>query len=345
MITLPADYLNLEAIQPVGIVLGHGADAEDWKGPLLSSIANHFARKGHVVMRYYCTLKDARRQRIFGHAYDTAMTSPFGRRVQKWIFIGYDNGARIAACVGGKVQSHLVPAGFVFLSYPLRDPMPPPPKVKVGGALPADSIPPLLKISEMKVPLLFINGEMDGVCPGAELKAVLEHMNKDADPRAVVMHDLGRDFGVYNEEGGGGGGGRTMSDDTIKKILGLLDAFALGVAQGALSVDMLPRLADLVPSDRVPSQPVPTQGQEQDYAEVKTENPSSSAAARHVPLNPLVAQQLIMQQLMVLNQQKEAMGGVLTPEQLQIQQQLQLQLLLIQQQMAAAAAAVANCKK
>lgn len=46
MFTLPADYLNTAAIQPLGIVLGHGINAEEWRGEFLTQIAEHFARKG-----------------------------------------------------------------------------------------------------------------------------------------------------------------------------------------------------------------------------------------------------------------------------------------------------------
>ena len=44
--TVPANYLDEAQIKPVGLVLGHGAEADDWKGPLLTSIAVHFAKQG-----------------------------------------------------------------------------------------------------------------------------------------------------------------------------------------------------------------------------------------------------------------------------------------------------------
>ena len=46
MMTIPADYLGDAPRKPLGIVLGHGMDADDWKGPFLSRIAAHYARKG-----------------------------------------------------------------------------------------------------------------------------------------------------------------------------------------------------------------------------------------------------------------------------------------------------------
>lgn len=46
MLTVPPDYLDASNNKPVGIVLGHGADADEWKGDFLTRIAVHFATKG-----------------------------------------------------------------------------------------------------------------------------------------------------------------------------------------------------------------------------------------------------------------------------------------------------------
>lgn len=43
------------------------------------------------------------------------------------------------AAVGAKVALRAPIAGFAFLSYPLLDPAPPPPKQKAGAAPPVDS--------------------------------------------------------------------------------------------------------------------------------------------------------------------------------------------------------------
>lgn len=48
MFTVPGDYLDATKNKPVGIVLGHGAEADDWKGDFLTSIAVHFAQKGEL---------------------------------------------------------------------------------------------------------------------------------------------------------------------------------------------------------------------------------------------------------------------------------------------------------
>ena len=210
LLTVPADYLDSARMSPVGLVLAHGGDADDWRAPLLEQLAARFAAAGHVVMRYFCPLKEQRRHRILEKAFEVARTSPYAAAVSKWVFVGYDNGARIAAggaccppmrllpdrwnqgrqlataawtcchwqpcmcstpctkaaqecnkaagtvaqasnphhptcplfccaAVGGKVASRATVSGFAFLSYPLLDPAPPPPKQKAGAVPPADS--------------------------------------------------------------------------------------------------------------------------------------------------------------------------------------------------------------
>ena len=89
--------MDAAKVKPVGIVLGHGSKADDWRGPLLEQLAVHLAQQGHVVMRYFCPLKEQRRHRIFEKAFDAAATSPYARPVRTWVLVGYDNGARIAA--------------------------------------------------------------------------------------------------------------------------------------------------------------------------------------------------------------------------------------------------------
>jgi hypothetical protein len=97
LMTVPADYLDTARMSPVGLVLAHGGDADDWRAPLLEQLAARFAAAGHVVMRYFCPLKEQRRHRILEKAFEVARTSPYATAVSKWVFVGYDNGARIAA--------------------------------------------------------------------------------------------------------------------------------------------------------------------------------------------------------------------------------------------------------
>ena len=43
--SLPRDYLDAAALQPVGICLAHGRDADTWTSGLCASLADHFAAK------------------------------------------------------------------------------------------------------------------------------------------------------------------------------------------------------------------------------------------------------------------------------------------------------------
>ncbi len=79
-----------------------------------------------------------------------------------------------------------LPHPTTLLAAPRRrpqDPCPPPPKQKVGAIPPPDSKGPLLKLAR---PMLFINGEFDAMCPGADLRAVAREMG-DVDMRVVVL--------------------------------------------------------------------------------------------------------------------------------------------------------------
>jgi hypothetical protein len=48
LFTIPAGYLHPEGgkVKDVGIVLGHGENAEEWDGPLLSEVAATLAKAG-----------------------------------------------------------------------------------------------------------------------------------------------------------------------------------------------------------------------------------------------------------------------------------------------------------
>jgi hypothetical protein len=48
LFTIPAGYLHPEGgkVKDVGIVLGHGENAEEWNGPLLSKVAVTLAKAG-----------------------------------------------------------------------------------------------------------------------------------------------------------------------------------------------------------------------------------------------------------------------------------------------------------
>lgn len=118
LLSVPASYLRSETIQPIGILLAHGADADDWDSALMREIVNRFASAGHIIMRYHCRQKEARRQRILERALESAALSPLAlATVEQWVVIGYDNGARIAAAVAAKTRIRI--GGYIGLSYPL----------------------------------------------------------------------------------------------------------------------------------------------------------------------------------------------------------------------------------
>lgn len=70
-------------MKDVGVILGHGLDATEWKGQLLTELAVALAQAGHVVMRYHCNQKDMRRQRLFEKSLDACATCPFAWRVTR----------------------------------------------------------------------------------------------------------------------------------------------------------------------------------------------------------------------------------------------------------------------
>lgn len=118
MLTVPATYLDSACIQPIGILLAHGLEAGDWDSPLMRGLVNRFAGAGHIVMRYHCRQKEARRQRILERALESAALSPLAlATVQQWVVVGFDNGARVAASVAAKTRIRI--GGYVALSYPL----------------------------------------------------------------------------------------------------------------------------------------------------------------------------------------------------------------------------------
>lgn len=328
----------------VGLVLAHGNDAEDSKGRFFTELAIHFAKKGHVVMRYYCKQKEQRRQRIFERSVDTAAASPYARNVKKWIYVGHENGARIAALIGYK--SPKSKAGFVFLSYPLLEPAPPPPKQKAGAIPPADSIGPLVKLIEtVKSPLLFINGELDYNCPGADLKALAPKFQEaGVDARAAIFPDLDAKFIAPN--------GNEASPEMITFIEQLIEKFidCIDTAQVSNSTLELkdfdvPRVSEIEASERVPPRPEATArvvhdvevdgGDDEDeeqgnQQQIGMGGSDSGVGASHqfVPGSMLTPQQ--QQHIMLMQQRAAAMG--LTPA--------QMQMAIVQQQMAAAAAAM-----
>ena len=53
LLTVPSDYLDSTKVSPVGILLAHGSEGDEWRGPLLEALAAQLAARGHLVMRYF----------------------------------------------------------------------------------------------------------------------------------------------------------------------------------------------------------------------------------------------------------------------------------------------------
>lgn len=57
------------------------------------------------------------RQRVFEKCLDAAATSPYARRVTKWLLGGPGSGARVAAVAGARARAVVV--GQLLFAYPL----------------------------------------------------------------------------------------------------------------------------------------------------------------------------------------------------------------------------------
>lgn len=124
------------------------------------------AKKGFLVMRNYCNLKELRRLRMFEKALDTVSKSPYATHagVDSWLLVGMGNGARVAATVSSKAKTSI--AGLAVVSYPLHENTPPAGK---GAGFP-DSTSQIMKCT---VPLLVLQGEMDSRCSVASMHVFL----------------------------------------------------------------------------------------------------------------------------------------------------------------------------
>lgn len=227
----------------------------------------------------------------------------------------------------------------ILFSFPFQqEPSPPPSKTKIGAPPPQDSTGPLMRLSEYSpAPTLFICGEMDYNCPGAELKKVADKLT-NMDTRAVILQDLDSKFNT--------GGASHPTPEAMNQIFNAMDTFLSAIQSGSLlsSCD-LPRLVDIVPSTRVPPRPAHLNEQpgyedeggdddEEDEEERSQEGEQgkqkhqggANAGNGDVP----ASWQQQLQQVLSANPQ------------LQAQAQSQLQMTILQQQMAMAAAAVGN---
>lgn len=189
---------KVSPMRNIGIVIAHDVDAASWQGPLLTSIAQVccasaccavwlrrgvpvqaaailsrgvqcLAKRGFIVMRNYCNLKELRRLRMFEKALDTVSKSPYATSagVSSWLLVGIGNGARVAATVSSKAKTNI--AGLAVVSYPLHESTPPAGK---GAGFP-DSTSQLIKCS---APLLVLQGELDARCSTGTMSAFLRQL-------------------------------------------------------------------------------------------------------------------------------------------------------------------------
>ena len=105
---------SLSQVRDIGVVLGHGAVAAEWRNRLQTELAVALAKEGreaqrtrltlqppagervgstawcagYVVIRFCCKQKESRRQRMYEKALDACATSPYGRSVRRWILAG-----------------------------------------------------------------------------------------------------------------------------------------------------------------------------------------------------------------------------------------------------------------
>lgn len=221
--TLPPHYLQETAVKEVGVVLAHDLDATDWQGRLLTEVAVQLAKQGYIVMRYSCKQKEFRRLKVFEKALDACATSPFARNVERWVLAGIGNGARIAATVGGRCRGTM--AGFVFMSYPLMDPLP----AYKGPAAP-DSIAPLTRL---KAPMLFISSTNDPLCRIDDLKRLAPEL-ESYDVRLLHLQDVDASFKTL--------AGKGPMANTMKQICNAILEFVGAVHVERLDKCKLPRI-------------------------------------------------------------------------------------------------------
>lgn len=339
-------YHRGEITQPIGIIISHGNNPNDWRGSLLTDIANYFARKGHVVARYHCTFKEGKKRQILEKTLETAARFPFSRNILKWVVLGHGNGARVAASNATlDMQDNRWPiAGFVFLSYPLFDPMP---RIssKDNKISSSDSSGPLLNLNEYSCPVLFINGELDGNCPGADLKSLAAASLFNIDTRAAIIPDVGPSFTTTCTE--------KEEEDIVdavvlKEIVDTIDVFLRLVsssssrlqdqAVSAASASLI-KLADIIPSSRVPPRLVGINPESPEPS--PTPPPQQQGGGQMMMMsaddvvNPLTIYQNLSDQYGELQEIKGLNGGMLTEEQMKLEQSLQMAMLQQQQQIAA----------
>ena len=168
-----------------GLVLGHGAGG-DMHTPMLVAIARGLAVRGHTVLRFNFPYAEAGRrapdrperlEKAYVAAVEALRSLP-GFRPDRVFFGGKSLGGRIASIVAAK---GLACDGLVFLGYPLH---------------PAGK-PKMLRdkhLSDVKAPMLFLQGTRDPLCDLALLKPVVAHLSRRATLHVVDGGDHSLDL-------------------------------------------------------------------------------------------------------------------------------------------------------
>ncbi|GBF91341.1 hypothetical protein Rsub_03661 [Raphidocelis subcapitata] len=233
-LTMQAAALTDAAPRDLGIALAYGdAPGLEWRGPLATALATAFAREGYLVVREIGPHSDeVARQRAFEKCLDTAATSPYGRRIARWLLAGLGNGARVAAVAGARARAAV--AGQMLFAYPLAAPMP-----TIKGSTMPDSAMPLLRLI---VPALLVAPGADGACPLAALRMALKAATSP-DVRLVVAEGTDGSFRAP--------GAAAVSPELLASLLRDALAFAAAAAGGRLDDCGLARVKG--PEDGAPT--------------------------------------------------------------------------------------------
>ncbi|KAG2446642.1 hypothetical protein HYH02_008214 [Chlamydomonas schloesseri] len=196
---IPPNYTTDGGVKELGVVIAHGDDVSDWRGRLILDLAIHLARAGFFVMRFIAphpSTPEPRRVALYEKAVDVAATCPYARAVNRWVLAGLGSGARVAALAAPRVRSLV--AGYVFMSYPLREALH---TVDAAGQPLSgpDSSGPLLGLG---APSLYVCGAADPLV-GEHALAELAGAGRlgSRDVRVLVLPDTDHHFRMLNGKG------------------------------------------------------------------------------------------------------------------------------------------------
>ncbi|KAJ9527432.1 hypothetical protein QJQ45_025702 [Haematococcus lacustris] len=153
---------TVRKMSPLAVLMAHGPQADTARGKLMGQLASSLAAAGHLVVRYQCSSKEARRLKVLEKVLDAASTSPFARHVDRWLLVGLGTGARVAAIVGSRCRATV--AAYAFLAYPVVESGPPakgPATLEPGG--------PLARLTQ---PLFFVQAGADTAGRPEEVQAL-----------------------------------------------------------------------------------------------------------------------------------------------------------------------------